>query len=184
MTPEFIYIAIENIELIKDSPTESLHRSAFKHSGEKGLSLDEIISFLIANDFIEIEVKDDIYFLTPETYKLIEDDTLEWHVQARSGYLQDYEDEEAELSEEEAELWVEYSNKQRQFKKISRYASVLLFLLLGFLLVVKLTSSPAELTELPEIEISDELQEKLQHVTDSINKSNNLQILDSLHYPH
>lgn len=72
MTEEFIQIALDNIYLIENSPTESLHKSKFKCDTDKKVERDAVVEFLLGNEFIETDSYDEIYFLTRETYEFID----------------------------------------------------------------------------------------------------------------
>lgn len=68
----FIENVVRNIELIRNSDTESLHENSFEGVFSDLEDAKRVIDFLIEFALIESDRNDGFYFLTSETYELIE----------------------------------------------------------------------------------------------------------------
>ena len=78
MVNNLYQIALHNLQAIYKSENESFQKEDFKDLNGKSLSdSTQLITFLIDNDFIEYEEDKKLYFLSPETYNLIEDEIIE-----------------------------------------------------------------------------------------------------------
>ena len=155
MNEHFVNILIENINRIKNSPTESVHKSGFKYVENTNFSLDDLIDFLVVNDYIETDRNDAFYFLTHETYDLIEGSELEDSIKLKFDLEEDeiYE----ELSDEEIKKITEDNKKQKREHKISYYA--ILFILGATMTWVLYNRKSNKESELPNIELDTIINE-------------------------
>lgn len=178
MDEDFIHIAINNLLLIKDLSTESLNKKDFKLDLDSKVELNELIDFLVKNDFIETETDNDVYYLTPETYVLIELDELYISISSKL----DFEDEDEEIEEEYRKLSEEELIKlnitivkQKRNEKITKIIVVLLVLLMFIWFSYNFRPSNKEDSFQPNIKLEKELYEKMEkdliHKSDSLKKS-------------
>ncbi|MGB1037625.1 MAG: hypothetical protein ACPGYY_03190 [Bacteroidia bacterium] len=169
MTENFISLAIENILLIYNSSSESLHIKDLIYNNED--ECEALVSFLTKSNFIETEDEEYIYYLTPETYYYIEEEKLELMIWS-SYYEQNEESihDSIELTEkllEELEQEAEVSKKQ---KWVTYVVLVISVIVLG---VIKYKSSPKIKPSKTEMEkvIGEEMMDKMKAKTDSILRS-------------
>ena len=176
MTIHLLNIALQNVQLLLDSPTESAHRNEIIYGN--GVTLDDVISFMVNSDYIETDADDGIYFLTQYAYSLIEDGTLESHMQFKLELDETTEDEEEDF-EYEIQDFKDTLKIQEKSKQVRRIAalSFLLFLVVSFIL--NQNSSKPVLSE-TEIKIDPETLDSIEQITDSLIKVN---YGDSVHVP-
>ena len=77
---DFVQLAQENLILILNSPSESLHQNNFIHDSGNGISAPLIIDFLVEIDHIETDTNDGNYNLAPDIYHIAESNELEHHL--------------------------------------------------------------------------------------------------------
>ena len=164
LTIHFLNIALQNVELLLNSPTESARRSDFIYGN--GVTLDDIISFMVNSDYIETDADEGIYFLTQYAYSLIEDGTLESHMRFKLGLDEPSEDEEEDYEYEIQDFkdTLKIKEKSKQVRRVAAL-SFLLFLVVSFIL--NQNSSKPVLQE-TEIKIDQETLDKIQHISDSL----------------
>ena len=78
MSRKLVHFASENLIAIRNAQNESMHRKDFIHDKTGEVGLQQIIDFLVNHDLIEIEQEDDVYYLTPETYDLVDYTDIEF----------------------------------------------------------------------------------------------------------
>ena len=132
ITDDFIRIAAINLEKIKATPTESLHRRDFVFDLKNGISVDVIIRFLEVHDFIETEREPDVYFLTPTTYDISDFELALWQcvpAEAREDEPA-FEEEKQDLRSEEELLQVQEEFERREGdRRTGRYTVVIILVL-------------------------------------------------------
>ncbi len=119
---DFFDIAFKNIELIKSSKTESLKESDFYYKYSEDFTKKEIIDFLIRNNYIETEIEDYIYYLTPETYELTDFDlytSIELDYSNENEFLNEFEQDD-----EKNEYFAEFDRPEPTEAEIVRYEEI------------------------------------------------------------
>lgn len=119
---DFFDIAFKNIELIKSSKTESLKESEFYYKYSEDFTKKEIIDFLIRNNYIETEIEDYIYYLTPETYELTDFDlytSIELDYSNENEFLNEFEQDD-----EKNEYFAEFDRPEPTEAEIVRYKEI------------------------------------------------------------
>jgi len=127
VTKEFANTAIAHILLIYNSSSQSLHKDDFKGGEAHGIAAEEIIEFLVMYAYLETERADDIYFLSPETYDLVEAAELEFSINSRAGVPEDKV--EHVLTDEQQKKLELASEKNSRDEKRTRNLAILLILI-------------------------------------------------------
>lgn len=173
MIKDFINTSIENLKLIKNSQNESLHKRDFIISENDNIKLDTLISFLVDNEFIETELDDNIYFLTPDTYNLIESESLKSallykmninNTEDIDGY-EDIDDYDVEYTKEELELLKK--EQKKDFMGGNRFQLILLLIVMSLASFYKYLF-PIKNNSQYKFEINDKMLEKMQKISDSL----------------
>jgi len=142
MNDDFINILIENLNRIKNSPTESIHKCQFNYTNNEEFDLNQIVDFLVLYDFIETDRNDDVYFLTHETYDLIECYELETVI--ISKFKLDEETHEKLKNNESTEL-LENNTKKRKFDHFTYLPLLIIGISMTFYLYNKQVTKKKEL---------------------------------------
>jgi hypothetical protein len=83
MDEEFNDILLKNVLKIFNSENEYLNKNEFDYSV---FDVEEIISILVKLDLIEQESNPNIYFLSPESYELIESGEIKAYIYTQLNY--------------------------------------------------------------------------------------------------
>jgi hypothetical protein len=138
VTKDFANTAIAHVLLIYNSSSQSLHKDDFKGGDTHEFTAEEIIAFLVMYAYLETERADDIYFLSPETYELVEASELEFSINSRAGVRE--EEVEPVLTEEKQKKLDLASKKKSRDEKRTRNLALLL-ILIGIIYVAYTYSS-------------------------------------------
>ena len=180
MIVDFGKILIENILLIKESDTESLHIDDFYIPTDKNYDINVIATHLIDNDFIETEQNDSIYYLTPECYEYIESNNLEIAI-FNSLNIENLEEEEIDYYfdiidglEDYKEENNEYVDNDRfRYKRILNTLYVILSLFLLVIISEYYSKSQSQKNDKPVVINRKEFIEEIERITDSIKAVHN-----------
>lgn len=155
MNENFLNTAIQNINLIKNSTSESVCKSDFIYINNNEFSLNELIKFLVVNDYIETEKNDDVYFLTAETYKIIECFDLEMSLWLKIDIVDD--EVYPELTENEIKEIAEENKNLKRESKITYYT--MLFLMGATITWYLYDKQINKNTEVPKVEFEKIIKE-------------------------
>lgn len=128
MTEKFIDTAYNTLIHIRNKESESLHRDDFQNDLDNKIDKDQLISFLVKYNFIETEKEDNIYYLTPETYDIIDRGYLDLELWGKvpDKEIEFEHDHEEELIEYEYQT--EYNDTFIKWLKYSFYAVLILLI--------------------------------------------------------
>lgn len=172
MTEKFIYLAIKNILLIYNSTTESLPLKDFVCKDEDERS--ELITILTLYDFIETDNEEDVYFLTTETYNLIEEEELQTKIWSfYSGESKDQLQFSMELSKEEEEKLVLEAEVLKNQKWLTYCILLTSLIILGTVKYYSNRKTKLSKSEL-EIVIGEEMINNIKTKSDSILQSTDM----------
>lgn len=140
----FIKIAEENLLKIRNSDSQSLNYNEFIHDDENGVDLSDLVAFLEKNSFIETDLDPEVFFLTSETYDILDERDVftEISVLFDSEYEEDYDDEsnfeyndtKPERSDEELKQLVAKNKAERIHLKVASYITfILILIIVGFI---------------------------------------------------
>lgn len=133
MTRNLVEISVHTLKRIYHSENESLHKKEFTNTDESATTTSEkIISFLLALDLIETENDPDIYFLSPETYDLIESGELETYISHRLEEKQESNSEESQDKEKFVLFPPEEEVSRYRFKDYALYVLIVLALIIAY----------------------------------------------------
>lgn len=169
MNEEHISLILDNLLGIYNSSSTFVHKRELKCSdGAVSVSLDELVAFLIDSDFVEHDNDPDKFYLTPETYELIDSGEIEsqvW-VQLSISYAEEgdshYDDaaiaKKSELNEAENEI------DEKQTKRRGKGIERILYLVLGLLVSYIYFNATKNETSTEAEKFYEELEEILEDV--------------------
>ena len=108
---KFIELAYLNVNRIHEKLNESIHRSEFLNDVTGTIESNRVIEFLTQHDLIETELDDDVYYLTPYAYDILECGDMKWVIS--QCYFKTYE-----ANEEEAKVETEYENSTYDYEDL------------------------------------------------------------------
>ena len=144
MNEFFVNIAEENLLKIRNSVSESLNYDEFICDDEHGIDQRDIIEFLEKNSFIETDKDPEVFYLTNDTYDILDEGNIYTEIfelldsENDEDYYDEsnfgYNDTKLELSDGELNKLVVKNKSERIQRKVAGYITFILILfVVGFI---------------------------------------------------
>ena len=157
MLTDLVEVSAHILKRIYNSDRESLHRKEIEEITEE-LDTNRVLTLLISLDLIETENDPDIYFLTPETYELIQTGEIEEYIFSQLDTNANEEIEETNDPRDFVLFPQEEDVPRYKFKDYALYVLIVLALIIAYFVRKEINENKEKKTKEEIIENLDNLK--------------------------